>query len=165
MVNDIDKKFYICKPRPTAIVTGSKLVKLTDKELELVFDRTGGDCHLCHGRLAFRNYGRIDGRGAWEIEHSNPRARGGTDRLNNLYAAHISCNRSKGARTTRSVRKQNGHTRAPLSAQARHAERIDNMIVGGGLGMFIGALGGPAGIILGTLVGGNLGYGQNPRRR
>lgn len=94
-------------------------MKLTDDDLEYVFDRSGGDCHLCHGRLAFRNYGLYGCRGAWEIEHSVPRARGGTNRLNNLYAAHISCNRSKGARATRSVRRQNGYTCAPLSAQAR----------------------------------------------
>lgn len=140
-------------------------MNLTDDELEYIFDRSGGDCHLCHGKLAFTNYGQAGRRGAWEIEHSVPRARGGTDRLNNLYAAHIRCNRSKGARSTRSVRRKNGYMRAPPSTQARHAERIENMIAGGGLGMFVGALGGPIGVAIGGLLGTSFGYGQKPGRR
>jgi hypothetical protein len=142
-----------------------RIMRLTQDQLEYVFDRTSGYCHLCHGKLAFCNYALRDERGAWEIEHSVPRARGGTNRLNNLYAAHIGCNRSKGARSTRSARRQNGYTCAPASVQARRNERIENMIAGGGLGMFVGALGGPAGLLLGGLIGGSLGFDQKPGRR
>jgi 5-methylcytosine-specific restriction endonuclease McrA len=140
-------------------------MNLSDDELEYVFDRTSGYCHVCHGKLAFCNYASLGQRGAWEIEHSNPRARGGTDRLNNLYAAHIRCNRSKGARSTRSVRRQHGHTHAPMSVEARKAARIENALAGGGLGLFVGALGGPAGMLLGGLIGGSFGFDQDPRRR
>jgi len=140
-------------------------MKFTDDQLEYVFDRTSGHCHLCHRKLSFCNYALIGERGAWEVEHSNPRARGGTNRLNNLYAAHIRCNRSKGARSTRSIRRQNGYARAPLSVRARRTESFENMIAGGGLGMFVGALGGPPGIILGGLIGASLGYDQKPYRR
>lgn len=59
-------------------------MKLTHDQLEYVFERTAGYCHLCHCKLAFCNYGLHGTRGAWEVEHSNPRARGGTNRLNNL---------------------------------------------------------------------------------
>ena len=54
-----------------------------------IFDKTDRDCHICGKRLAFSNYGVIGARGAWEVEHSVPRSRGGTDRLSNLYAACI----------------------------------------------------------------------------
>lgn len=67
----------------------------TVEQLDLIYQRTSGKCHLCHDPLARSNYARFGERGAWEVEHSVPRARGGTDRLNNLYAAHICCNRSK----------------------------------------------------------------------
>jgi hypothetical protein len=50
-----------------------------------IYDRTTGRCHLCGKRLAFHNYGCHGTRGAWHIEHSVPRANGGTDHVNNLY--------------------------------------------------------------------------------
>ena len=83
--------------------------------LDRIFSRTGGHCHICRKRLCFGNHGAIGKRGAWEIEHSRPRSRGGTDHLNNLYAACISCNRSKGNSTTASARSGNGYRAAPLS--------------------------------------------------
>ena len=85
--------------------------------LNRIFSRTGGQCHICRKQLCFGNYGAIGKRGAWEIEHSRPRSRGGTDHLNNLYAACISCNRSKGNGTTASARGGNGYRAAPLSKQ------------------------------------------------
>jgi 5-methylcytosine-specific restriction endonuclease McrA len=35
-------------------------------------------------------------RGVWEVEHSVARAKCGSNHGNNLYAACITCNRSKG---------------------------------------------------------------------
>lgn len=78
----------------------------SDSQLSAIYDRTSGYCHICRKKLAFSNYACSGERGAWEVEHSVPRAAGGTDRLNNLFAACIDCNRSKGACSTRSCRGQ-----------------------------------------------------------
>ena len=84
-----------------------------------IYDRTTGRCHLCGKRLAFHNYGCHGTRGAWHIEHSVPRANGGTDHLNNLYPGCIPCNLSKGTRSTRSVRMAWQKTRTVEQGQAR----------------------------------------------
>jgi len=68
----------------------------SDDDLNEIYDRTSGYCHICHRKLAFINYGVLGARGAWEVEHSKPQARGGTHMRTNLYAACIPCNRSKG---------------------------------------------------------------------
>ncbi len=102
----------------------------TDEELTDIFERTDGCCHLCSSRIAFSNYGRLGARGAWEVDHSNPRANGGTDRLNNLYAACISCNRSKGTRATRVVRGWRGYRAAPFSTTKRESLRLRNALLG-----------------------------------
>lgn len=94
-------------------------MKFSDEQLEAIFDKTDGDCHICRKRLAFSNYGQFGRRGAWEVEHSNARANGGTHSLNNLYAAHIRCNRSKGKCSTRSARARHGYRCAPLSQKRK----------------------------------------------
>jgi hypothetical protein len=115
-------------------------MRLSADRINEIFDRTSGKCHLCHKKLSFENYGHPGDRGAWEIEHSVPRACGGSDRLNNLYAACISCNRAKGARTTRSMRLRRGLTRAPMSANARTAAKRWNAFGGGLLGALPGVM-------------------------
>jgi len=40
-------------------------MQLAQEELEYVFDRTAGQCHICHGKLAFSNYALNGRRGAW----------------------------------------------------------------------------------------------------
>ncbi len=67
----------------------------TDDELNDIYDKTGGYCRYCRKKLSFSNYGRPGEKGAWEVDHSIPRVRGGTDHLNNLVPACIECNRSK----------------------------------------------------------------------
>lgn len=110
-----------------------------DKETrKRIFARTDGKCHLCGTKLSFINYGNPNGRGAWEIEHSNPRAEGGTDHLNNLYPAHIICNREKGTRTSRTVRAWHGRTRAPLSKERQEEARMSSAWTGAALGAFAG---------------------------
>src|SRR5258707_15607218 len=94
------------------------------ERLEMIFDRSAGRCHICWGTLAFKNYARFGERGAWEIEHSNPRCKGGSDRLCNLYAAHITCNREKGRMHTRTAKAWNDQTHAPLSRKKR-AEKCE----------------------------------------
>lgn len=72
----------------------------TDDELNEIFDKNNGQCHICcgrEGRLAFSNYGCFGERGAWEVSHRKSVACGGSDSMRNKLPAHISCNRSNGA--------------------------------------------------------------------
>lgn len=83
-------------------------MKKSPEELREIFDATDGQCNLCGKALRFENYGLIGVNGAWEIDHSVARAKGGTDHGNNLRAACPTCNRSKGAKTTKDAREKNG---------------------------------------------------------
>src|SRR5262245_38060038 len=100
----------------------------TDEHLNSIYDRTDGKCHLCWKRLAFINYGISGAKGAWHVEHSVPKARGGTNRLSNLYAGCVPCNLTKGVKSTRSIRARHGRRRAPLSRRRRDAVRTRNVI-------------------------------------
>ena len=71
-----------------------------------IFNKTGGRCYHCRKTLARKNYGIVGAKGAWEVDHSNPRALGGTDYLRNLVPSCISCNRSKGASHSRQYREK-----------------------------------------------------------
>jgi 5-methylcytosine-specific restriction endonuclease McrA len=134
-------------------------MRFTEDQVNHIFDRTSGKCHLCHKKLSFKNYARHGERGAWEVEHSIPRACGGSNRLNNLYAACISCNRAKGARTTRSVRTRRGLARAPMSPNARLVAKRWNALSGGVLGAVPGMMIlGPPGAVLGAALGAVLGH-------
>src|SRR5436190_23772164 len=97
-----------------------------NERLSDIYDRTCGHCHTCGKKVAWSNYTNFGARGAWEVEHSSPRARGGTDRLSNLYPACISCNRSKRDGSTRSARAQYGRGAAPLSAIRKDVMRRKN---------------------------------------
>ena len=113
--------------------------------------------------LALMSYGVHGARGAWEIDHSIPVARGGTDHMNNLFPAHIACNRGKQARSSRSVRRHNGRTRAPLSVAARERSKLRKALAAAVLGGALGArFGGPAGFWMGAIVSGLGGYGTDP---
>jgi 5-methylcytosine-specific restriction endonuclease McrA len=136
----------------------------TDKQLGSIYDRTSGYCHLCSKKLAFSNYARAGARGAWEVEHSVPKACGGTDRMNNLYAACIDCNRSKQSRSTRTTRARYGRQRAPLNREARAIAKSENALAGAGLGLLVGAALGPVGALVCGAIGAHLGHGQNPDR-
>jgi hypothetical protein len=132
------------------------------EEISSIYDRTSGYCHLCRKKVAFKNYGALGARGAWEVEHSVPKVKGGTDHLNNLYPACISCNRSKGATSTRAARGGNGLSRAPLSVERRKSAKERNALIGGATGGAIGALFGPIGAILGAAFGAGLAHKKNP---
>lgn len=137
----------------------------TDDELEWIYDRTSGYCHICHKKLSFSNYGALGEKGAWEVEHSHARANGGTDHGNNLYAACIPCNRDKGTYGTRTARSWNDKTCAPLSREKREREKTKNAV---GTGLVLAAAGsvfGPAGMIIGGLLGAALGHKQNPDKK
>lgn len=134
----------------------------TKEQLNNIYDRTTGYCHICHKKVAFKNYGKFGERGAWEVEHSKPQAKGGTNRLTNLYPACISCNRSKQASSTRSARALNGKSRAPLSVTKRKQARLGNAVAGGIVGAAIANVLIPGSGIFGALVGANAGHKKNP---
>lgn len=116
--------------------------------LRLVYDRTEGKCHLCRKKLAFTNYALAGEKGAWEVEHSVPRSKGGTDRLNNLYAACIGCNRDKSDSSTKTIRSKSGFKRAPYSK----SQRSKNAWIGGALGATTAMLLVPPPIRLGAMI-------------
>lgn len=105
-------------------------MKYEDEDLKRIFLRTEGNCHICRKKLCFSNHGSAGRRGAWEIEHSLPVSKGGTNHLNNLYAACIDCNRSKSNSTTRTARAEHGYRKAPPSKQ----QRARNALTGGAIG-------------------------------
>lgn len=116
----------------------------TDEQRRRAFDRTCGECHLCWGKLAWSNYGVHGRRGAWEIEHSVAQARGGTHHGNNLYAAHVACNRRKRDAHNRTARAYHGRTRAPWSEKKRENARWENAAATAGIGgLFAALLGAP----------------------
>ena len=133
------------------------------ERLEKIFNRSDGRCHICWGALSFKNYGRFGERGAWEIKHSNPRCKGGSDRLCNLFAAHIRCNREKGAMHTKTARRWNQQTRAPLSRLRRNEKRQENTWAAASIGALSGAaVGGPLGFLIGGIAGAVLGNEIEP---
>jgi 5-methylcytosine-specific restriction endonuclease McrA len=136
----------------------------SQSELEKIFSRTNGRCHLCHTRLAFINYGAGGRRGSWEVEHSIPQARGGTHHGNNLYAAHIGCNRQKGTITSRTVRRRAGVTRAPYSATKLKKLEEENGVVGACLLGVLGLAAGPVGAVVLACVGYGAGQALTPRK-
>jgi len=97
------------------------------------------------------------------VEHSIPVSLGGSDRLSNLYAAHIVCNRQKGIRTTRTARKWHDRSRAPLSREKKESVRENNRLGWGAAGALTGgAIAGPAGLLIGGVVGVLFGDGIDP---
>jgi hypothetical protein len=132
-----------------------------EQTLARIWRGTSGYCHICHKKLAYKNYGQEGKRGAWEVEHSLPRALGGTDHLNNLKPACIGCNRNKGIQMTRTARGWNGKARAPLPPDKRRQAELENGILGAFCGGVLGLVAaGPFGAVLGILTGGHLASGN-----
>ena len=73
----------------------------SDEVLNDVYDKNNGYCWWCGKKISFVNYGILGAIGAWEVDHSNPVAQGGSDYLRNLVPSCISCNRSKGSQRWR----------------------------------------------------------------
>lgn len=59
------------------------------KERAAIFERSGGTCHLC--------LGKIQPIEAWEVEHIRPLSMGGDNEPENLAPAHVKCHASKTA--------------------------------------------------------------------
>lgn len=136
----------------------------SDEQLNRIYDRTNGYCHLCSKKLSFINYASYGARGAWEVDHSKPRARGGTNHGNNLYAACISCNRSKRHDSSRAARSRYGQTRAPYSRSKVNEDRSNNQLVGAIAGGILGARFGPGGSVVGAVLGAFFGDQNTPRK-
>jgi 5-methylcytosine-specific restriction endonuclease McrA len=134
----------------------------SDEALNRIYDRTDGYCHLCCRKLSFHNYACYGARGAWEVEHSIARSRGGTDHPNNLYAACILCNREKSARTSRTVRSWNGRRKAPLSRARKAGVRRSNAKKGAAIGGFIGSSAGPLAALVCAAIGAQVGASFDP---
>lgn len=130
--------------------------------LNRIYDRTSGYCHICGKKLSFTNYGKFGRKGAWEVEHSTPRAKGGTGHLNNLYAACIRCNREKQVVTTQTARCWHGRTKAPLSSARREEARGSNALAGAAAAGFLGLLAGPGVAAICAVLGGVIGFQTNP---
>ncbi|MEZ2371046.1 HNH endonuclease [Arthrobacter sp. RCC_34] len=69
---------------------------------QLVIDTYGLKCHLCGGYIMSKR--------SLSVDHVLPRARGGSDSLENLRPAHVSCNSSKGARISSEQRAVEDYT-------------------------------------------------------
>ena len=85
--------------------------------------------------------------------------------MNNLFPAHISCNRKKGIMYTKTARSRHGKTRAPYSKAKKQNIRSNNTaggaLIGGGIGLTIG---GPVGGIIGSFVGVYIGNNSSPKK-
>lgn len=136
------------------------------QQLDSIYRRSTGYCHLCHKKLSRKNYGARGKRGAWHVEHSNPQSKGGTHHMNNLFAACIQCNCDKSNGTTRTARAGNGKTCAPLAPEKRKRAKLENGLAGAIAGGWAGAaMAGPLGGVVGALAGACIGSSQNPDRR
>lgn len=135
------------------------------ERLQKIYKKTDGNCHICHKKLNLKNYAINGAIGAWEIEHSIPKAKGGTDNLNNLFPAHIKCNRKKGTLNTKTVRAYHGNSRAPYSKAKKEAIKNDNTTAGAIIGCGLGfAFGGPFGSLVGSFIGGIIGNENSPKK-
>lgn len=140
----------------------AKRIKFNEERLNSIFDRTRGKCHVCHKQLCFSNYGQHGRRGSWQVDHSIALANGGSHHLNNLFAACIPCNLDKSVAHSRTARRWQGKSRAPLSRSRYEKARSDNAAGAGALGLGVGALFGPAGALIGGAIGLIVGDSINP---
>lgn len=134
------------------------------QRLRKIYSKTDGNCHICHRKLKFSNHGARGNNGAWHIEHSTPKAFGGSDHLNNLYAACIDCNMEKGVLSSRTIRNSYGNTRAPYSKAKKKQIKENNIVTGILVGGLVGRIGGPFGVMLGATIGGLIGAENSPRK-
>lgn len=133
----------------------------SDELLERVFEKTDGRCHLCGGTLRIQSYGR-GGRYGWEVEHSVPLARGGSENLRNLFPAHGTCNRAKGTSDSRSARKMFGLEKRPLSRAEQDRVRGERAWLGVAIGGLLLAPLGAGAALVGAVTGAAIGHRADP---
>lgn len=127
--------------------------KFDDETKIKVYEKTDGCCHLCHKKIAKKNYGVIGARGAWEIDHSKPASKGGSNHMNNYQPACIACNRKKGNSSTQSARRINGVKALPKSKQQKVEIRKRKVLGSAGAGALVGMRFGPIGGLVGAVAG------------
>lgn len=132
------------------------------QKLRRIYAKTDGQCHVCHRKLSFQNHGKWGQRGAWHVDHSVAKARGGSDHMNNLLPACIGCNLDKATISSRTIRKYYGTTRAPYCREKKQRIREDNTTTGALIGGMIGLIGGPWGVVIGATIGGMIGNDNSP---
>ena len=82
--------------------------------------------------------------------------------MNNLYASCISCNRTKGMLTSQTARSWYDRKKAPLSKVKRKEMKCTNAIFGGIAGLAIGLTVSPFFALVGSAIGGKIGYDVDP---
>jgi hypothetical protein len=87
----------------------------TKQELNTIYNKKGGYCHLCGKKLSKTNYNAHGAKGAWHVDHSKALYNGGTHHMNNLFAACISCNLEKGTLHKNTIRKRKGYDKPEKS--------------------------------------------------
>jgi 5-methylcytosine-specific restriction protein A len=74
-----------------------------------IHGRHDGHCSHCGKQVPFKNYaGRAGHRGEWEVDHGEPKSRGGVDDLRNLRPSCVPCNRQKNDKSTTEYRRFRG---------------------------------------------------------
>ena len=62
----------------------------SDYQLNIIFQRSGGDCHLCYHPHERNDYWR-----EWNVDHVLASKNGGDDSYENLNVACVECNKEK----------------------------------------------------------------------
>jgi 5-methylcytosine-specific restriction endonuclease McrA len=75
-------------------VVSRKRVSPTPRARKLIFEKTGGLCHICGGQLDSK----------WSADHVMPFAGGGKNTIDNFLPACHTCNRLKWHRTPEIIR-------------------------------------------------------------
>jgi len=112
---------------------GDGCVTYSIERLRLIFEKTDGYCYHCGKKLAWSNYGNLNGKAGWEIDHSVPKSKGGTDHLNNLVPSCIPCNRNKGDLTSRQYR-----TLLDTDSDKSEDDPLSAVIIIGGILLLLG---------------------------
>ena len=134
------------------------------KRLRIIYNKTNGYCHICHKKLSFTNHARYSSKGAWEIDHSKPKTKGGSDRVNNLFSACVSCNRSKSAKSTAIARRKYGNTRAPYCKAKKQQIKRQKTTAKAVIGGLVGSVFGLGGMIIGAGIGAVVNEDSSPKK-
>jgi 5-methylcytosine-specific restriction endonuclease McrA len=84
-----DETFEIAKEAELKFMP-LKRKSINKKTRKLVFDKTGGRCHMC-GKVLFFNAAPLS-RGRWHVDHILQKSRNGEDSLRNYLPVCRDCN-------------------------------------------------------------------------